>query len=47
MRYQTKRLPSGLIRVVDLEKDRVDGVWNQEDKVWLDVAGFIEDGGEI
>lgn len=41
-RYQTKRLPGGLIRVVDLENDRVDGVWDQNDKVWFDVHGFLQ-----
>lgn len=39
--YQIKRLPNGMIRVVDLEKGRVDGVWVQEDKQWFDIAGFI------
>ena len=41
-RYQTKRLPGGLIRVVDLKNDRVDGVWDQNDKVWFDVHGFLQ-----
>ena len=43
MNYQTKRLPSGMIRVVNLEEDRVEGVWCQKDKQWFDIAGFIED----
>lgn len=40
--YETKLLPGGLHRVVDLEDERVDGVWNQKEKVWLDIRGLID-----
>lgn len=41
--YHVKRLPGGFLRVVDLEDDRVEGVWNQEDKRWFDLRGFLDD----
>ena len=39
-KYEIKAF-SNLIRVVNTEKERVEGYWNQEQKHWFDVQKFI------
>lgn len=34
-RYHTKQLPGGIVRVVDLREDRVDGIWDQTEGEWV------------
>lgn len=41
-RYQVRRKPGYFLRVVDLEKDRVEGYWNFKDKTWFDLQAFME-----
>jgi hypothetical protein len=38
--YQTKKMGFG-IRVVNLKKDIVEGIWRTDTKEWFDVQEFI------
>lgn len=41
-RYQVRRKPGRIIRVVDLEDDRIEGYWLMSEGEWFDARSFID-----